>query len=128
LVVVYSIALGQYGALPFDQKQAGEIWLTAAQSLFAISLIINFEISIREAVALFILFISQVLIEFLVIRKVIELPVSSYEVLLLFSGLYIALGVGLLILRRQIFINTIKRTTNVIARTLVGDAGPGRAD
>ena len=42
LVVVYSLALGQYGALPFDRKQSAEIWLTAAQSLFAISVLINF--------------------------------------------------------------------------------------
>lgn len=50
--VVYSIALGQVGTPTFDTKQSVEIWLTAARSLFALAILINFEISVLEAVAL----------------------------------------------------------------------------
>jgi cation:H+ antiporter len=101
LVVVYSVALGEYGALPFDQKQTAEIWLTAAQSFFAISVLINFEISIRESVALLTLFLSQVLFEFLIIRDVFLFAVSSYELLLAYSGVYMVIGVVLFALRRE---------------------------
>jgi cation:H+ antiporter len=89
LVVVYSLSLGSYGVLQFNQKQAGEIWLTAAQSFFAVTLLVNFEISIREAIALLGLFAIQFLPYF-----------KDFEGLLLFSGVYLVLGIALLVLRR----------------------------
>jgi len=90
LVVVYSVSLGQYGVLQFSQKQAGEIWLTAAQSFFAVTLLVNFEISIREAVALLGLFALQFLPQF-----------QDFQGLMLFSGLYLVLGIAILIWRRN---------------------------
>lgn len=114
LVLVYSIALGQYGALPFDQKQAGEIWLTAAQSFFALSLLINFEISVRESLALLVLFVLQVVIEFFLIQGLIDLPLSSYHLLLVFSGIYIVLGTALLFVRRDAFQQLIRRSVGTI--------------
>lgn len=90
LVVVYSLSLGYYDALAFNQKQAGEIWLTAAQSFFAVTLLIDFEISIREAVALLGLFAFQFLPTF-----------QSYEGLLAYSGLYLVLGAIVLVRRRH---------------------------
>ena len=101
IAVVYSIALGSYGTLPFDQKQAAEIWITAAQSYFALAILCNFEISIREALMLFTLFISQVLIEFALIRDLVALPVSSYELLLGYTALYLVLGTVLFVSRRK---------------------------
>jgi len=96
LVIVYSIGLGRYGALPFDTKQAGEIWLTAAQSFFALALLVDFEFTIREALALATLFLSQVFIEFALVRQVLELPISSYQVLLAYAVLYVVCGTWLL--------------------------------
>ncbi|WP_423750674.1 sodium:calcium antiporter [Salinirarus marinus] len=90
LVVVYSISLGSYDVLSFSQKQAGEIWLTAAQSFFAVTLLLDFSISIREAVALLGLFLAQFYPAF-----------QQYEGLLLYSGLYVVLGVALLVARRR---------------------------
>ncbi|WP_254829670.1 sodium/calcium exchanger protein [Haloglomus salinum] len=97
LVVVYSIALGQYGALPFGEKQAAEIWLTAAQSFFALAILINFRISMKEAVVLLVLFLSQVVGEFVLIQTMSEAAAESASVTLLlaFTALYIVLGVGL---------------------------------
>ena len=89
LVVVYSISLGAYGPLQFSRKQAGEIWLTAAQSFFAVALLVNFEISVREALALLGLFALQFLPYFQV-----------YEGLLLYSGVYLLLGFIVLVRRR----------------------------
>jgi cation:H+ antiporter len=63
--------------------------LTAAQSFFAVTLLIDFEISIREALALLGLFALQFLPVF-----------QSFEGLLAFSVVYLLLGVGVLV-RRQ---------------------------
>jgi len=101
LSVVFSLSFGAYGVLPFDQKQAAEIWITAAQSYFALALLCNFEISVKEALVLFGLFISQVLIEFALIREWLAVPFDSYELLLAYTALYLVAGTALLIKRRQ---------------------------
>lgn len=90
LVVVYSISLGSYDVLHFSQRQAGEIWLTAAQSFFAVALLIDFRISVREAIALLALFAIQ-------FHPVFQ----TYRGLLAYSGVYVVLGVALMILRRH---------------------------
>ena len=103
LAVVYSVAAGQVGTLPFDTKQVAEIWITAAQSLFAIAIITDFEMSVREAVALFGLFISQVLVEFGLILVYPE-PVAealSIDVLYAYTALYLVVGGVLLVVRRE---------------------------
>ncbi|MDS0281339.1 sodium:calcium antiporter [Haloarcula onubensis] len=101
IAVVYSIALGGLGTLPFDAKQAAEIWITAAQSYFALAILVNFEISIREAIVLFGLFISQVLLEFALIRELLALPFGSYELLIGYTVLYLVAGTALFAVRRQ---------------------------
>jgi cation:H+ antiporter len=129
LVVVYSLALGQYGALPFDQKQSGEIWLTAAQSFFAISLLVNFEISVREAVVLLVLFLSQVLSEFLLIRGILELPISDYQLLLVFAGIYIVLGLGLFAVRYKALGSILQQSAGTVSEAFSGaDDQPRGAD
>ncbi|GAB3319214.1 sodium:calcium antiporter [Haloplanus salinarum] len=129
LVLVYSLALGQYGALPFDQKQSGEIWLTAAQSFFAISLLINFEISVREAVVLLVLFLSQVLSEFLLIRGVLVIPISDYELLLVFTGIYLVLGTGLFVARRRALKGILTQTAGTVRNAFsTGSDRPRGAD
>ncbi|WP_336330068.1 sodium:calcium antiporter [Haloarcula sp. CGMCC 1.2071] len=101
IAVVYSIALGGYGVLPFDARQGAEIWITAAQSFFALAILVNFEISIREAVALFALFISQVILEFALIRDLVVLPISSHDLLLAYTGMYLVIGMALFVQRRE---------------------------
>src|SRR5690606_11756756 len=53
--LVYSISLGRPGALPLDLRQEHELWLTGAQSLLAVMLPLNLNLSILEAVILFVL-------------------------------------------------------------------------
>ncbi len=101
IAVVYSIALGGYGVLPFDARQGAEIWITAGQSFFALAILVNFEISIREAVVLFALFISQVLLEFALIRDLVELPLNSHDLLLAYTALYLVAGGALFAHRRR---------------------------
>jgi len=114
LAVVYSVAFGQYGVLPFDAKQSAEIWITAAQSLFALSIIVNFRISLRESVTLLVLFVSQVLLEFLLIRDLVELPVTSRELLLVFTALYLALAAVLLFVRRRALVQILEQVTRSV--------------
>ena len=45
--------------LPLDSLQREELFLTAAQSVFAVAILVNRSISVREALALFFLFIGQ---------------------------------------------------------------------
>jgi len=101
LVVVYSLALGQYGVLPFDTIQSGEIWITAAQSYFALALIANFTISMREAVALFGLFISQVALEFLFLKVWRPVPDPKFELLMAYTVVYLVVGTALFVRRRR---------------------------
>jgi len=119
LVVVYSLALGRYGALPFDPKQAAEIWITAAQSYFAIGVLVNFSISAREALLLFVLFVSQVLIEFVLLVWLPTTLVSPHELLLIFTGIYLVLGTVLLVTRRS----AVRRLLSMTTRTLAVAAG-----
>ncbi|WP_430505205.1 sodium:calcium antiporter [Haloparvum sp. PAK95] len=93
LTVVYSIGLGRYGALPFNSKQAWEIWLTAGQSLFALSILLNFRISIREALTLLVLFLSQVFIEFYLIQTMPEL--ETIFVLQAYTAVYVVAALGI---------------------------------
>ena len=131
LAVVYSIAAGHLGGLPFDQKQVAEIWITAAQSFFAIALLTNFEISMREAVALLVLFASQVIVEFAIIRTVAEpaATVLSIDVLYVYTVIYILAGLGLFYLRRDALSDLLGRTVTT-ARDAVrpGTKQPERAD
>ncbi|ELZ18321.1 sodium/calcium exchanger membrane region [Natrinema thermotolerans DSM 11552] len=129
LVVVHSLALGSYGVLAFDFKQSAEIWLTAAQSFFAISLLIRFEISVKEAVTLLTLFLSQVLLEFALIRELVTLPVSSTDLLLLYSGLYLVLGTALFVRRRRALGSLVRRTAGTVGDAMsTGDERPHGAD
>ena len=57
--VVYSISYGSPSALHFDTRQTEEFLLTAAQSLFAVTLLMRLRIGWLGAVVLFALFSSQ---------------------------------------------------------------------
>jgi cation:H+ antiporter len=59
LPVVYAISAGHLSGLPLDSLQREELFLTAAQSVFAIAVLVNRRMSVREAWMLFGLFIAQ---------------------------------------------------------------------
>jgi len=117
LAVVYSIALGEYGVLPFDSKQAAEIWITAAQSLFAIAILVNFRISVKESLLLFGLFLSQVVIEFGIIQLVSEPTATDYSILLLqaYTVFYLLLSAILFYRRRAALREIVTRASGTVA-------------
>jgi cation:H+ antiporter len=105
LVVVYSVSLGRYGALPLDTHQSAEIWLTAAQSFFALTVLITFSISLREAVALLALFMAQLVYSVLGLAPTFTLPLLGTVVadnlfaLYAFTVVYVVIGLVLVVLR-----------------------------
>jgi len=59
LPVVFAISAGVFHGLPLDTLQREELFLTAAQSVFAVAVLTNRSISVREAFALLGLFLAQ---------------------------------------------------------------------
>ena len=59
--LVYSISLGSVGQMPLDVRQDQEILLTAAQSIFAVVVLMNLKLSLWEAGGLFFLFMVQLI-------------------------------------------------------------------
>jgi cation:H+ antiporter len=59
LPIVFAVAAGGFHGLPLDSVQREELFLTAAQSVFAVAVISNLSMSLREAWFLFALFWAQ---------------------------------------------------------------------
>ncbi|RPJ87584.1 MAG: sodium:calcium antiporter, partial [Acidobacteria bacterium] len=59
--LVYSISLGAIGEVPLDTRQNHEILLTAAQSIFAVAMLVDLRVRLWEMGVLFGLFIVQFL-------------------------------------------------------------------
>jgi len=82
LPIVYAVSSGKISPMQMDRRQIEELFLTAAQSLFAVAILANLSFSIGEALMLFALFTVQLLI-----------PDPNFRYY--FSFLYIILAVGL---------------------------------
>jgi cation:H+ antiporter len=130
LVVVYSLSLGYYGALPLDAHQTGEIWLTAAQSFFAIAILITFTISVREALALLGLFSTQLVYSVLGVAPTISVPLFGTVVadnlfaLHAFTVLYVALGLLLVALRWEHVVFLVRSARQRIELGETGGVSP----
>jgi cation:H+ antiporter len=90
LPLVFAIASGSLNGLPVGSAQRQEVLLTAAQTVFAVAILVNLSISLREAFALFGLFWAQ-----FVLTAVVPASFRGTELLAL-SGVYILLGLWLL--------------------------------
>ncbi|MBI1909029.1 MAG: sodium:calcium antiporter [Deltaproteobacteria bacterium] len=81
LPLVYNLSAGHWGPMVMDARQSEEIFLTAAQSLFAIVVIANLRFSITEALLLFVLFGTQLFF-------------TSTEARNIYAVVYIVLAIG----------------------------------
>lgn len=88
LPIAYSISGLRFGALALDARQIEEILLTAAQSLFAIAILVNLDMSLKEALLLLVLFATQLIF-----------PDPTFR--FIYSGLYIILTIIILATDRQ---------------------------
>ncbi len=88
LPLVYAVSAGRVVPMVMDSRQVEEILLTAAQSLFAVAVLANLSFSLVEALIIFVLFSTQLLV-----------PDPSFRYY--YSFLYIILAVGLILLKRD---------------------------
>lgn len=89
LPVVYSVSAGHSGGMPMDGRQVEEMFLTSAQSLFAVALLANLSFSLVEALAVFFLFSTQLLF-----------PDAEFR--FYYSIFYVVLAVALMLLKRDV--------------------------
>ncbi len=95
LAVILSISSMKFSALPLDVRQREEILLTASQSLFAISLILDKRIGLLEAISLLLLFLIQIIFPSVLLRYVI-------------SFVYVALAIPLMVRNGSELISVIR--------------------
>jgi cation:H+ antiporter len=90
LPIVFAISSASLHGLPIAGTQAGELLLTAAQSLFAVAMLVNLRMSLAEAGWIFGLFWAQFLASLIGGERFHD------EVLLVTSVIYLVAGVALL--------------------------------
>lgn len=89
LPVVFMASAGRLAPMELDQRQIEEMFLTAAQSLFAVAILANLKFSLGEAVVIFLLFATQLFF-----------PDPQFR--FYYSILYIVLALGMMVLRKDI--------------------------
>ncbi len=103
LPIAFALSSGEFhltGGLPLDGRQREEIFLTAAQSAFAIAVFANLKMGSREAIALFVLFATQ-------------LVITSEMVRIYYAAAYSVLCVVLLIAHRSELPHTLHAAWDV---------------
>ncbi len=88
LWVAYTLGGGGGAPMPLDDRQTEEFLLTSAQALLAFAVLADLRFGLWEAVAIFALFVLQ-------------FPFPTTEVRLVFSAVYIAVALALLVYRRR---------------------------
>lgn len=88
LPVVFAVSAGRLGPMEMDQRQIEEMFLTAAQSLFAVAILANLSFSLGEAIVIFVLFSTQLFFPD---------PLFRFY----YSFLYVALAVGIMLFKKD---------------------------
>lgn len=116
LPIAFLVSAGEFGwtnGLPLDTRQRDEIFLTAAQSAFAIAVFMNLRMGRVEAAGLFLLFATQLFI-------------TNENVRVVYAAIYTLLCIGLLIMSRRDIPKTVRDAIAVMrGRELEGAAPPG---
>jgi cation:H+ antiporter len=86
LPLIYSIALGEVAGLPLDRRQQEELFLTAAQTLCAVTFLLDLKLHWYGALILFGLFVAQ----FVWLDHVLS-----------FAGIYLVVGLIALVSQRR---------------------------
>jgi cation:H+ antiporter len=97
LPLVYSLGAGSLSALPLDARQTEEFFLTAAQSLFAVALLLRLRFSLASALILLAMFLGQLGVAFLFQHD----EARTIAFLTRFAWLYLACAAGLLIWQHE---------------------------
>jgi len=86
--VAYAISAGQIMGMAMDSRQNEEMFLTSAQSIFAVAVLANLSFSLLEATMVFALFSTQLLF-------------TDPQFRFYYSFLYVILAVGLVLLKKD---------------------------
>ena len=89
LPIVYAVSAGSAGGMHMDARQVEEMFLTAAQSIFAVAVLANLSFSLLEALIVFVLFSTQLLF-----------PDPQFR--FYYSFLYVVLAVGLVLVKKDV--------------------------
>ena len=89
LPIVYAVSAGSAGGMQMDARQVEEMFLTAAQSIFAVAVLANLSFSLLEALIVFVLFWTQLLF-----------PDPQFR--FYYSFLYVVLAVGLVLVKKDV--------------------------
>jgi cation:H+ antiporter len=115
LPLAFMLSSGDWGltnGLPLDHRQREEILLTAAQSAFAIAVFVNLKMGGREALALFLLFATQ-------------LVITNEQARTWYSFLYIGLCIILLTIHRSDVRSTSRLAWTILSgKKLEGHEAP----
>ncbi|GAA1303113.1 sodium:proton exchanger [Pseudonocardia xinjiangensis] len=100
--IVFAVASRSTSGLPLDTQQRLELLLTAAQSLFAVSLLVTLGLTARGAITLFVLFAVQFVAS-------ITLPTDADRLLVVvLAGVYLLLALAQLLLHRRDLLRTTR--------------------
>lgn len=100
--IVFALAAGSFDGLPLDTHQRFELLITGAQSLFAVSLLINLGLTLRAAGVLFVLFGAQFTSSILLSQE------TDQIVILVMSALYGLLSVYMFVHHRGDLVRTTR--------------------
>ncbi len=114
LPLVFNIASASLGhpvptGLPLDTTQRLDLLLTSAQSLFAVVIIANLEMSLREAALVFVLFAAQLVVS--------GFPAIADLTHIAFTAVYLVLALLLLVRNRSNVVGLVRsfhRTANAV--------------
>jgi cation:H+ antiporter len=93
--VVFALFSGTTDGLPLDPQQRLELLLTAAQSLFAVAILVNLSLTVSGAVTLLSLFSVQFVV------SITAPPSGNQVVIIVLSAVYVALAIGQMVRRRE---------------------------
>lgn len=104
LPIVYSLGAGRLLSLPLDGRQTEEFFLTAAQSLFAVALLLRLRFGLRSAAILLALFLGQLAIAFVLQHD----EARTIAALTVFAWFYLAAAVALFVFDRNAVVERLR--------------------
>ncbi len=93
--IMFALSASTTDGLPLDTNQRFELLITAAQSLFAVSILINLGLTLSGAITLFVLFSAQFLVSITLSAQ------ANRVVIIALSVLYGLLAIGQIVRRRR---------------------------
>ena len=121
LPLVFAVSAGSLAGLPIDPVQREELLLTAAQSVFAVALVVTGRLTRTGAWALLVLFTAQFVAAWTTPADL------AGTVRLSIAAVYLVLGVGLLVVRRRHLVRVLRTGLRPPARAIDTDRAENRA-